>query len=85
MLTMIAATDDCSVDTVRAAARSMDEARKDANGAMYGMLANTTVGRAHDLVRSEERSRCGITAWVRLRDRFSAGGASDYLDVFNFN
>ena len=54
------------------------------NDAIYSMLAGETSGQAHDIVRSGEHRRCGITTWVRLRERFKQTEMTQVMDVINF-
>ena len=84
MATMIAATDGRGLDSVKNAAAQLEIKERDTNGALYGLLATATKGRAHDMVRTEETGRCGVTTWVKLRDRFSKGEASSHMDVLRF-
>ena len=84
MAAMIAATDGNGLDNVRGAAAQLEDKERDTNGALYGLLATTTKGRAHDLVRTEETGRCGVTTWVKLRERFAKGEATSYMDVLRF-
>ena len=63
----------------------LDADAKMVNDAIYSMLAGETSGQAHEIVRSEEHRRCGITTWVRLRTRFKQPDMTAIIDVINFN
>ena len=85
MADMLAATEPHNEGSIRQASAGLDADARQVNDALYGMLATTTTEQAHDLVRAEERTRCGITAWVRLRGRFKQPEMTAIFDVVNFN
>ena len=55
------------------------------NSSLYAMLAKTTQGPAHDIVRGLENERHGAKAWLRLKKRFDKTGAATYADVLKFS
>ena len=59
----------------------LDADAKMVNDAIYSMLAGETSGQAHEIVRSEEHRRCGITTWVRLRTRFKRPDMTSIIDA----
>ena len=55
------------------------------NEALYGILAMCTKGRAKDIVKTEQATRCGAAVWVKLQTRFARAGADVYNEVMRFN
>ena len=57
---------------------------KQANVLLYHMLFQRTTGRAREVVRLQAQTKCGASAWLKLRERYGPMQATGLSDVLEF-
>ena len=84
---ILGAADSISAATVADLVSQIDRKGaefKQANVLLCHMLFQRTTGRAREVVRLHAQTKCGASAWLKLRERFGPMQATGLIDVLEF-